>query len=71
MSSGPDVRVIVDTDVAVSNQVDPNFFGGNLLFTNDQLDGTFGDKFEELNLNLLRFPGGGIAAGTASGPDLC
>ncbi|MEM7544632.1 MAG: calcium-binding protein [Pseudomonadota bacterium] len=37
------------------------FFGGNFLFDRDTVDGTFDAKADALNLNLLRYPGGGIA----------
>jgi Ca2+-binding RTX toxin-like protein len=61
MSAGPTFRSTVDTGHDISSQIDSNFFGGNILFDKDDLDGTFADKFDDLHLNLMRFPGGGIA----------
>ena len=53
--------VTVDSESTESGPIDPRFFGANLLFDRDDLDGTFADKIEDMNTALLRFPGGGIA----------
>ncbi len=55
------VKISVDTESAASGAIDDRFFGGNLLFDRDDLSGTFEQKVSDLNLNLLRFPGGGMA----------
>lgn len=61
MASVAAVQISVDTESDTSGVIDARFFGGNLLFDRDDLSGTFEEKVADLNLKLLRFPGGGMA----------
>lgn len=45
-------------EYTISDEISGDFFGGNFLFTKDRSDGTFAEKVDYLNINLLRYPGG-------------
>ncbi len=40
-----------------------DLFGGNLVFTDDRTDGTFGEVSADLGLTLIRYPGGAVSEG--------
>jgi len=61
MSVATTVSFSINTDTVRSGEIDPRFFGANTLFDHDSLAGTYGDKVTTMGVNLLRFPGGGIA----------
>ena len=46
------------SEYTISDEISANFFGGNHLFKSDYSDGTFVDKVDYLNVNMLRYPGG-------------
>lgn len=52
------ITVYSGSEYTVSDEITGDFYGGNFLFTKDIVDGTFGEKVDYLNINLLRFPGG-------------
>jgi Ca2+-binding RTX toxin-like protein len=54
------ITVYSGAEYTVSNDITKEFFGGNFLFTTDRSDGTFAAKADYLNINLLRYPGGGM-----------
>lgn len=39
-------------------EIEPRMFGGNLVFSQDRLDGTFPLRAEQTGLEVIRFPGG-------------
>ncbi|MGR3722344.1 calcium-binding protein [Abyssibius alkaniclasticus] len=52
--------VFSGTQYQVSDTVEKDFFGGNIIFTRDKSDGTFAQKVEYFGINLLRYPGGEV-----------
>ena len=48
------------SEYTISDEISGDFFGGNFLFTRDRSDGTFSETVEHVNINLLRYPGGGM-----------
>ena len=52
------ITVYSGSEYTVSDEISGDFYGGNFLFTRDLVDGTFGEKVDYLNINMLRFPGG-------------
>ena len=54
------ITVYSGSEYTVSDEISGDFYGGNFLFTKDFVDGTFGEKADYLNINLLRFPGGSM-----------
>ncbi len=55
------LTVYSGSEYTISDEITEDFFGGNFLFTKDSVDGTFAEKADYLNINLLRFPGGAMA----------
>ena len=55
------MRFSVKTGVFSTDEIDSDFFGANVLLGRDDLDGSFGDKSEYMDVGLLRYPGGGLA----------
>lgn len=48
------------SEYTISDEISGDFFGGNFLFTRDRSDGTFSETVDHVNINLLRYPGGGM-----------
>ena len=42
------------------NVIDERLFGGNLVFSQDKIDGTFPIRAEQSGLEIIRFPGGHV-----------
>jgi hypothetical protein len=63
-------KVAVDIDKTIelgntnSGSIQKTFFGANFLLGRDSFSGTFNEKIDYMNVNLLRYPGGGIAEET-------
>lgn len=60
-----DVAVEVGKTIVLGNTnsdfIQKTFFGANFLLGRDSFSGTFEEKLSDMNVTLLRYPGGGIA----------
>ena len=54
------MRVSLPQPTLVGDEIDERLFGGNLVFSQDSVTGTFPARAEAAGLELIRFPGGSV-----------
>ena len=54
------MAIILPTPTLVGDTIDERLFGGNLVFSQDRLTGTFPARADAAGLEIIRFPGGHV-----------
>jgi hypothetical protein len=54
------MTVLLPKPTLVGDEIDERLFGGNLVFSQDRVTGTFPARAEAAGLELIRFPGGSV-----------